>query len=418
MSTYTAAYVVKAPWGNNKFRGFVDYYDEDGKRKKKSRVLKATNKRAAEREAEDWRNQLERESLEEDTAPEAVKAANMFVPDYVESFIDIWERGKAIEPSTVKGYRSTAKYIRYGYPKGNVKGFARVKVKDLKKKQVEEWSAGLTASGLTYSPVKKALGLLKQVMTQAVYNEVITVNPCNGVKPPKKSKKNEGINALTAKGLHETLSVLSSLKQTPVTVGARIALLTGMREGEICGLKWKDVDLDNGVLWVRGAIGRSVGGTYEKKAKTDRVRDICLPESLVDILADWLKVQQEEFNEFGRTVGAGDYVLGDLDGYLSPDTLSKGWSAIAKAVGVKGTEGRIPTFHDLRHTWATRYLAEGGDVKTASSVLGHANAAITLNTYASADPDAKRRSARLTEAVANGRTASQSGILELTGTDN
>lgn len=201
MSTYTAAYVVKAPWGNNKFRGFVDYYDEDGKRKKKSRVLKATNKRAAEREAEDWRNQLERESL-------------------------------------------------------------------------------------------------------------------------------------------------------------------------------------------------------------------------VDILADWLKVQQEEFNEFRRTVGAGDYVLGDLDGYLSPDTLSKGWSAIAKAVGVKGTEGRIPTFHDLRHTWATRYLAEGGDVKTASSVLGHANAAITLNTYASADPDAKRRSARLTEAVANGRTASQSGILELTGTDN
>ncbi len=98
--------------------------------------------------------------------------------------------------------------------------------------------------------------------------------------------------------------------------------------------------------------------------------------------------------------------------------MSKGWSAIAKAVGVKGTESRIPTFHDLRHTWATRYLAEGGDVKTASSVLGHANAAITLNTYASADPDAKRRSALLTEAIAGGQVAPKSSILELTGTDN
>lgn len=417
MRTYTAAYVQKRK-DSDAFRAFVDFYEEDGKRRKKSKTLKAKTKREANREAEDWLRELERQELESDETPEAVKAANMLVPDYVESFIDIWEQGKSIEPSTVKGYRSTAKYIRYGYPKGNVKGFEKVKVKDLRKKQVEEWSAGLTASGLTCSPVKKALGLLKQVMTQAVYNGVVVINPCNGVKPPKKSKKNEGINALTAKGLRDTLSILASLEQTPVTVGARIALFTGMREGEICGLKWKDVDLENKTLWVRGAIGRAIGGTYEKNAKTDRVRDICLPDSLIDILGKWLEVQRAEFREYGRTVGAGDYVLGDMDGYLSPDTLSKGWSAISKVIGVKGTEGRIPTFHDLRHTWATRYLAEGGDVKTASSVLGHANAAITLNRYASADPDAKRRSALLTEAITSGRVVPESNILELTGTDN
>lgn len=417
MRTYTATYVQRRK-DSDAFRAFVDYYDEDGKRHKKSKTLKAKTKRGANREAEDWRRELEQQELESDETPEAVKTANMLVPDYVESRIDKWEAKESIEPSTVKGYRSTAKYIRNGYPKGNVKGFGKVKVKDLKREQIDDWVAGLKASGLTYSPVKKALGLLGQTMKEAVYDGAIVVNPCNGVKPPKKSKKNEGINALTAKGLRDTLSILSSLEQTPVTVGARIALFTGMREGEICGLKWKDVDLENKTLWVRGAIGRAVGGTYEKNAKTDRVRDICFPESLVDILKDWLKVQQEEFSEFGRTVGAGDYVLGDIDGYLSPDTLSKGWSAISKAIGVKGTEGRIPTFHDLRHTWATRYLAEGGDVKTASSVLGHANAAITLNTYASADPDAKRRSALLTETIASGRVAPKSSILELTGTDN
>lgn len=417
MRKYTAAYVQKRK-DSDAFRAFVDFYEEDGKRHKKSKTLKAKTKREANREVEDWLRELERQELESDETPEAVKAANMLVPDYVESFIDIWEQGKSIEPSTVKGYRSTAKYIRYGYPKGNVKGFAKVKVKDLKKKQVEEWSAGLTASGLTYSPVKKALGLLKQVMTQAVYNEVITVNPCNGVKPPKKEKKNKGNNALTAEGLRETLSVLTSLTRTPVTVGACIALLTGMREGEVCGLKWKDVDLENKVLWVRGAIGRGTAGTYEKNAKTDRVRDIGLSDSLITILREWLETQQAEFHEFGRTVGAGDYVLGDLDGYVSPDTICKGWKAISRAIGIKGTEGRIPTFCDLRHTWATRYIAEGGDVKTAASVLGHSDVAVTLNMYASADPDAKRRSALLTEAIASGQVAPKGNILELTGTDN
>jgi len=59
-----------------------------------------------------------------------------------------------------------------------------------------------------------------------------------------------------------------------------------------------------------------------------------------------------------------------------------------------GTQGRVPTFHDLRHTFATAAIAEGVDVKTVSSILGHTNAAMTLNVYASADPAAKRAAAK------------------------
>ncbi len=416
MKRYTTAYVQKRK-DTGAFRGFVDYYDDDGKRHKKSKTLKAKSKKAAEREVEDWLRELEQQELESDDLPEVVRAANTFVPDYVESFIDIWEKSKSIEPSTVKNYRSTAKYIRNGYPKNGVNGFAKVKVKDLKKKQVEEWSANLTASGLGYSVVKRALGLLKQVMTQAVYNEVLLRNPCDGIKPPKKTKEKEGINALTAKGYRDTLTLLAALSQTPVTVGSRIALFTGMREGEICALKWKDVDLDNKVLWVRGAIGRGEGGTYEKVPKNNKMRDVPIPDSLVAILKEWLKAQQAEFRELGQTVGASDYVIGDVQGYFSPDSLSKGWKAIAGTIGIKGTEGRLPSFHDLRHTWATRYLAAGGDVKTAASVLGHANAAMTLNVYASADPTAKRLSAVMMD-KAGGQHSSSNNILELlTGTE-
>jgi hypothetical protein len=68
-------------------------------------------------------------------------------------------------------------------------------------------------------------------------------------------------------------------------------------------------------------------------------------------------------------------------------------------MGLVGTQGRVPTFHDLRHTFATYAIAEGVDVKTVSSILGHSNAAMTLNIYASADPESKRAAAETIDEV-------------------
>lgn len=90
-------------------------------------------------------------------------------------------------------------------------------------------------------------------------------------------------------------------------------------------------------------------------------------------------------------------MLGDAVGFYHPDRLTKDWASLAKLLGVRGAAGRLASFHDLRHTWATMFLASGGDVKTAASNLGHANAAMTLNIYASTDPDAKRRAADIVE---------------------
>lgn len=79
--------------------------------------------------------------------------------------------------------------------------------------------------------------------------------------------------------------------------------------------------------------------------------------------------------------------------------LSRGWKTLSDSMGLVGTQGRRPTFHDLRHTFATYAIAEGVDVKTVSSILGHSNAAMTLNIYASADTDAKLAAASTIEDV-------------------
>lgn len=94
------------------------------------------------------------------------------------------------------------------------------------------------------------------------------------------------------------------------------------------------------------------------------------------------------------------YVLGDKKGHFgSPNRLCHEWKVLSDGWELNGTENRGITFHDLRHTFATAAIAGGVDVKTVSSILGHANAAITLNIYASADPDAKRRAALVLNSI-------------------
>jgi integrase len=101
---------------------------------------------------------------------------------------------------------------------------------------------------------------------------------------------------------------------------------------------------------------------------------------------------------------AGLYVLGGVDGSsMSPAMVLKGWRTLSDSMGLVGTQGKRPTFHDLRHTFATYAIAEGVDVKTVSSILGHSNAAMTLNIYASADPNSKRAAAATIDDVVGRR---------------
>ena len=92
------------------------------------------------------------------------------------------------------------------------------------------------------------------------------------------------------------------------------------------------------------------------------------------------------------------YVLGNAEGtFYYHDRLTKEFSSIVKMLDLVGTTGKRITLHDLRHTYATYLVAAGTDIKTVSSLMGHSNAAMTLNTYASADPHARRSAAKTIE---------------------
>jgi integrase len=424
----------------NQWQAVISYYDEFGKRTQKTKLLgiecdpepegsrgiksSESGKGAAKAKAalKEWRDQLiaeEEERKAQASKPKHAKAADLTVYEYISKFIDQRAATGIVEQSTISDYRTTLRTcISFGAPAG----IRDIPLRDLEPEHVRAWEALLVSpkpegGGYSNNTVGKAHRLLKQVLKQAISDGVIERDPMRGIKPPKRERNRP--NALDTTTAPKMLAYLNSMpRDTYVTIAARIAMLTGMRRGEVCGLKWSDVDLATGTAWVRRSVGEGEGGSYLKEPKTGKERDVTLPESLVSKLTEWRETQRAEYAAIGITNLAECYVIGTPKGYASPAMLSKLWHEIAKQSGIKGTEGRVPTFHDLRHTYATVAIASGIDVKTVSSMLGHSNAAMTLNIYASADPEAKRDAASKVDRALTKDTESGFRVYEKTGTED
>lgn len=368
----------------DRWRGVLCYTEGAAKRQE-TRVLKERARDAAMRELCRWADEVERgpaKAAEEAEKPKKPRAKPRRAPktvcQLVAAHVDALEAAGAVEASTAARYRTALR---------NQIGPLTMAIASLTTQDVREWEAGMLARGLSSATVQKAHRLLKAALDEAVAAGEIPSNPMGRVRPPKSVPAKPGINALDSESRARLLRALDAMEPTPVAVAARLSLFTGLRLGEVCALRWVDVCFPARSIWVRNAVGRGKGGTYIKKAKTDRPRDVAMPESLA-VQLKGLKA---------RATGA--YVVGIGEKHADPQVIGKQWATLSQALGLVGMEGRACTFHDLRHTWATMAVSGGVDIKTVASNLGHANAAMTLNIYASADPEAKRRAASVIDSL-------------------
>ena len=157
-----------------------------------------------------------------------------------------------------------------------------------------------------------------------------------------------------------------------------LAATTGLRRGELLGLKWSVVDLEAGELQVTATLQRVRGVTSLVPPKTDRSRrKISLPPTALDALKRQRKAQAERRLLLGAAWIDLDFVIDRGDGeHMDPDVLSTGFRRAAAAAGVNGAR-----LHDLRHAFATTLLAAGVNVKVVSEALGHSSTAFTMDTY-------------------------------------
>ena len=229
--------------------------------------------------------------------------------------------------------------------------------------------------GLAPKTVRNVHVLIHRALVDAVAWKYINENPASNVKPPKLSRRRREV--WTPEQIQTFLTSVQNDRFAPLFL---LELTTGIRRGQVCGLKWTAVDLDASEITVHdnrvvvGGHARDKAGGKTKNAD----QTISIDRATVAALKSWREVQNRERDFFGTAYHPGDYVFTFEDGRPPhPDTIRQRFDRLAAAAGLS----RI-TFHDLRHSYATGALKAGINPKVISERIGHANVGFFLQTYA------------------------------------
>ncbi len=170
---------------------------------------------------------------------------------------------------------------------------------------------------------------------------------------------------------------------TPFTLGVLLALYGGLRIGEVCGLQWQDFDCKNGTITIRKTVYRITDTDGRSGAKTKVV--IGTPKT--DCSLRTIPLPTEVFQYLMERRRAGDcYVVTGTTKVMEPRACLSRFKRLLRKAGVSDH-----TFHALRHTFATRCVEHGVDVKSLSEIMGHSDVKITMQRYVHPSMDAKKK---------------------------
>lgn len=229
-------------------------------------------------------------------------------------------------------------------------------------------------SGLSKKYLKDIVSVVKQIAAYAEKRHGIQ-NKIRYISAPKVNKsETETISA-------EDKAILSSYlidSDDPMDTGILMSLYTGMRIGEVCGLKWSDIDFNDGVIIVRRTVQRICDGhgstvlLVGSPKTTGSCRIIPIPKIILNKLSKISKVSDNN-------------IITASQKYSEPQFLRKRFKEILAMCGIKNVK-----YHSLRHTFASDCVRLGFDIKALSEILGHASTAMTLDRYAHTSLETKR----------------------------
>jgi integrase len=308
-------------------------------------------------------------------------AGAMTVGEYLER----WLKGSV---------RSTVRMSTYERHEGIVRthlkpALGRIKVKNLTPTHVRGLHREKLDAGLAPATVRKIHSTLHKALSQAVSDGLIPRNAA-AMKAPRPDP--EEMHPLSA---DEATALLEAARGDRFRALYVLAITTGLRRGELLGLRWRDGDLEHGVLRVGRALVRE-GGRYRlSETKTKRGhRSIRLTSQAVSALGAHRKRQLEERMRLAGLYEDQDLIFASQKGTpLNPENLVKrSFKPLLKRAGLPEIR-----FHDLRHTCATLLLGSGVHPKLVQELLGHAAIALTLDTYSHFLPSMGDQTARAME---------------------
>jgi integrase len=232
--------------------------------------------------------------------------------------------------------------------------------------------------------------VLKQALGQAVRWEMLTRNPADAVDPPQIDWR-----PMQTYDLSQTAELIEAVRKTPMLIPAILAVLCGLRRGEICALRWRHVDLAAGQLSVVESLEQTKAGLRFKSPKSGKGRTVALASIVVDELRAYRVKRAQELLRLGVGLSEDDLVIAHADGSIvQPIYISQLWARTIRTT-------KLPhlRFHDLRHAHATHLLANGVHPKVASERLGHSKVGITLDLYSHVIPGMQEDAAAMVDAA-------------------
>lgn len=275
-----------------------------------------------------------------------------------------------VKESTFANYK--AKFEKHILPE-----FADIPCAGLSAGRINEFINKKLAEGLSTSYVRDIFTVFKSMLKYAQEEYGFKLSLKNVVLPKAEKKHIEKISDTEQKRLVSYLRNNMSF----TAFGILISLFMGLRIGELCGLKWSDVDFDNKILHIRRTVQRIGLANGSRKTKViistpkseTSFRSVTIPDFIM-----------EYFEKFRNE--ADFFILSGSDKVIEPRTMQYRYKKILQSAEVDNHN-----FHKLRHTFATNCAEKGFDIKTLSIVLGHSSINLTLNRYIHPDRSHERK---------------------------
>ena len=329
-----------------------------------------------------------KQAIEEAKGLDAAKVGRHTVGQWMEVWFEHYAKVK-VRPSSHQTYRGYIdNHIKPNIGKIQLEKLTSLDLqkfykKLLEKGRVDRIESRKQSNGLSAKTVRNIHQIISSAMKLAQEQKLIASNPTEGCALPRLEHRE-----MQTLPVEQLQSFLREAKDSGVFELYYLELVTGLRRGELLGLKWEDVDLERGDLRVRRQIARISGEVVEAPLKTKNAyRTLPLAEDTVDILEAQRKKTGDSPWVFPSPTG----------GPISPDSVLHMLHRVLKRAGLPRVR-----FHDLRHTFATLALQNGVDVKTMSGMLGHFSAGFTLDTYAHVTTASQRQAAKTMGSILSG----------------
>lgn len=357
------------PW-----QAVLRYKDPHGKWKDITKMLpEATGKREAERLAKEWLDEMNQTAQIVPSTPQRRRDRETVSEVYMR-YLDYQISMGQIEDTTARTYRATFNKRIEPY-------IGDILFLELDRVAISDWITKLSKEGLKQQYIYDCVSMVNRVYNHYLKIGEIYVNPFNQVKFSKSKKKRK--THLTKEQMDELVVAIHEdyTPEDQMYPAIFLAFYGGLRRGEICGLRWNDVNFEEGTLTVSSSVGVKDGGTYTKTPKNQSsFRTFPMIPQLRQVLEEVYKAQNPRQNW---------YVCGEKDKYMSPSTYSNRFSKWVKRHGLEDAYGVHVISHGLRHNLGAVGIRSGMDIASLSLMFGHSSRSMTLDTYGDANEDAK-----------------------------